>query len=240
MALIILLTVVCMVTYTIEIVFGLAGTILMITVMSVFYDTKTLVIYSILPQILTGSIGLLRSPKTVNLGFLFGMLVFATLGSIAGLYLFYHFSVALFHTLLACAVTLFGAYLVYSPGYIRLNRLTSRILDTLSGTSQALFGISGPIAMTRLMGTFREKLLIRNYALAFFLSLNIFRAGGYVYNHTLTPNILEMMLYSGPLLALALWNANHLHLKINETVFRRVVSWMILLGGIMLFFTGPK
>ena len=209
-----------MVTYTIEIIFGLAGTILMITVMSVFYDTKTLVIYSILPQILTGSIGLLRSPKTVNLDFLFGMLSFAALGSIAGLYLFYHFSVALFHTLLACAVIVFGTYLVISPGRLRLNRVTSRILDTLAGVSQALFGISGPIAMTRLMGTFKEKLLIRNYALAFFMSLNLFRAGGYIFNHTLTPNILEMMLYSGPILAITLWNSNHLHLRINETVFK--------------------
>ena len=66
MPLILILTIVCVVTYTFEITFGLAGTILMVVVMSHFYDTQTLVIYSILPQILVGTIGLIRSPKNVS------------------------------------------------------------------------------------------------------------------------------------------------------------------------------
>ena len=72
-----LLTLVCVITYTIEITFGLAGTILMLMVLSFVFDTKTLVIYSILPQILVGSIGLIRSPKTVQPRVLAGMLAFA-------------------------------------------------------------------------------------------------------------------------------------------------------------------
>jgi hypothetical protein len=37
------LTVVCILTYTFEIIFGLAGTIMMLMVMTFFFDTKTLV-----------------------------------------------------------------------------------------------------------------------------------------------------------------------------------------------------
>ena len=85
----IILTLVCALTYSFEIVFGLAGTILMLPVLSFFFDTKTLVIYSILPQILVAVIGLARSPRTVKLEFLAKMLLFATLGALAGLYLFY-------------------------------------------------------------------------------------------------------------------------------------------------------
>ncbi|MCK7576974.1 MAG: hypothetical protein MZV65_14775 [Chromatiales bacterium] len=48
------------------------------------------------------------------------------------------------------------------------------------------------------MATFDDKTTVRNYALAFFLALNLFRAGGYVVNGTFTPAILEMMLWSGP------------------------------------------
>jgi uncharacterized membrane protein YfcA len=239
MTLIIILTIVCMVTYTIEIMFGLAGTILMVMFMSLLIDTKTLVIYSILPQILVGTIGLYRSPRNIEAKILFGMLIFASIGAVFGLVLFYQFSVHVFHTLLASTITIFGTYLVFFPGRLKLNQPTKRVLDTLGGASQALFGISGPIAMTRLMGTFDEKLLIRNYALAFFLSMNIFRTGGYILNNTITPEILEMMLYSAPVLAIVLWNTNHFHFHVNEKLFKTVVSWMILLGGISLFFTGP-
>jgi uncharacterized membrane protein YfcA len=77
---------------------------------------------------------------------------------------------------------------------------------------------------------------VRNYALAFFLALNLFRAGGYLVNGTFTPAIIEMMLWSAPVLALALWFSNHLHFRVNERLFRRVVAWVILLGGVSLFF----
>ena len=63
-----LLTLVCVLTYTFEIVFGLAGTILMLPLplLSHLYPPKTLVIYSVVPQILVAAIGLVRSPKKAD------------------------------------------------------------------------------------------------------------------------------------------------------------------------------
>jgi uncharacterized membrane protein YfcA len=240
MSTIALLTLVCAITYTFEIVFGLAGTIMMVMVMAFFINTKTLVIYSILPQIMVGTIGLMRSPKTVELGYLARMVAFASVGGVIGLYVFYYVSADLFHTLLASAITVFGAYLVFWPGKLGLNNPLRYVLDTLAGASQALFGISGPIAMTRLLGTFNEKLVIRNYALAFFLSMNIFRGLGYLYNGTITADIGYMMAVSAPVLAVVLWYSNHLHLHVNERVFRTVVAWIILLGGVSMLLNSPN
>lgn len=230
------LTVVCSLTYTFEIVFGLAGTVIMLTILTLLFDAKTLVIYSVLPQILVAAIGLVRSPRTVRLEVLAGMLGFAVLGGAAGLYFFYQIPLHVFKLLLATTISLSGLFLVMAPANIRLAPPVARVLDTLAGASQALFGISGPIAMTRLMATFRDKTTIRNYALAFFLVMNMFRAGGYVVNGTFTSQIFRMMLVSGPFLAVALWFSNHLHFRVNDTLFRRVVAWVILFGGISLFF----
>ncbi len=231
----IVLTIVCIFTYTFEIVFGLAGTIVLLTVLTWLYDAKTLVIYSAMPQILVASIGLLRSPRTVRLDVLAGMLAFAGVGAVAGLYLFYQFPLPLFQMLLAATITVFGAYLVISPNRFKLNPILARGLDSLAGFSAALFGISGPVTMTRLMATFSDKTIVRNYALAFFLSLNLFRVGGYVLNGTFTLPILEMMLVSGPFIAMALWHSNQLHFRVNERHFRRVVAWVVLFGGLSLF-----
>ncbi len=235
--LIALLTVVCAITYTFEIVFGLAGTIMMLTVMSLLMDTKTLVIYSVMPQIMVATIGLVRSPKTVRMPVLARMLGFAVLGACVGLYLFYYFTTSIFEVLLASAITLFGLYLVLAPRQLRISPVSAHALDTVAGASQALFGISGPVAMTRLLSTFDEKIVVRNYALAFFLAMNLFRLGGYLVNQTITPEVGKMMLVSAPVLLATLWYSNHLHFKVNETLFRRVVSWIILLGGLSLFFT---
>ncbi len=230
------LTLVCVVTYTFEIVFGLAGTILMLPLLSFLYDTKTLVIYSVLPQILVAAIGLLRSPKQVNRRFMVGMVGFAGLGAVAGFVLFYYFSASVFQMLLASAITSAGLYLVAAPHRARIGPAGVRVLDTLAGASQALFGISGPIAMTRLLATFETKAEVRHYAFAFFLAMNGLRAVEYLLHGTYTDEILEMMVFSVPFLAIALWFSNQLHLRVNERGFRRVVAWAVLGGGISLFY----
>lgn len=233
--LIVLLTLVCVITYSFEIVFGLAGTIMMVMVMSFLVDAQTLVIYSVLPQILVATIGLYRTPGHTDRKVLVNMLVFATFGAIAGLALFYYFSPHIFQVLLAGAITIFGIYLVAAPGRIKMNPLLTRSLDTFAGVSQGLFGISGPIAMTRLLATFDNKTAIRNNALAFFLVLNLVRVGGYGINDTISDDIFRAMLWSAPVLVVTLWFSNHLHFKVDETWFRRVVAWVILLGGVSLF-----
>jgi len=237
LTLILLLTLVCALTYAFEITFGLAGTIMMLAVMTYFIDAKTLVIYSILPQILVATIGLSRSPKTVNIKVLSGMVVVAALGSLLGFYIFNQIPTGPFRMLLAIVITLFGIYLVVAPGRLKIGGPLARLLDFISGISQALFGISGPIAMTRLLATHTDKLVIRNYALAFFLSLNVFRGIGYTVNGSVTEPILEMMLISAPILVLSLWYSNHLHFKVRDEHFKKVVAWIILFGGLSLFFT---
>jgi len=230
------LTVVVVLTYSFEIVFGRAGTILMLMALTWLFDAKTLVIYSTLPQILVGTIGLARSPKTVHWPVLGRMLAFAAAGGALGLWLFYQFPATIFQLLLAATITFFGLYLVSAPGKLKLAPRQAHALDVLAGISQALFGISGPVAMTRMLSTFPDKTTVRNYALAFFLGLNLFRAGGYLLNGTYTPGILQMMIITAPFLAVALWVSNRLHFRIHESVFRRVVAWVILLGGVSLFF----
>lgn len=236
MSALIILIIVCALTYTFEIVFGLAGTILMLPLLSFLYDVKTLVVYSVLPQILVAVIGLVRSPKKIDRNFLAGMLLFAFLGAVVGFTLFYYVSSGTFQILLAAAITSAGLFLVIAPHRARFNPAGLRVMDTLAGTSQALFGISGPIAMTRLLATFPDKNTVRHYAFAFFLYMNVLRASEYAIHGTYTDEILWMMLVSCPFLAVTLWFSNQLHLHINEQVFRKVVAWMILLGGLSLFY----
>jgi len=234
MSLVALLTFVCVITYIFEIVFGLAGTILMLVIMNYFMDAKTLVIFSVLPQILVAVIGLWRAPRNIVAAEFAKMIAFASVGAVLGLYLFSQFSLELFRTALAIAILAFGVFLVATPHRIRLPTPVQRALDVAAGTSQALFGISGPIAMTRLLSTYDDKLLIRNYALAFFLATNLIRTGSYIVNGTFTPDILEMMMISAPFLIVALWTTSHWHAKVNNLWFRRVVSWAILLGGVLM------
>ena len=106
-----------------------------------------------------------------------------------------------------------------------------------------MFGISGPIAMTRIMGTYQDKTVVRNYALAFFLSLNLVRIAYYTIFElsgpgwqVFNPGILKAMAISAPFLVLSLLYANHMHFKLRQDIFRKVLAWVILLGGLYMLF----
>ena len=221
-------------TYSFEIVFGLGGTILLLPLLSPWFDAKTLVIFSAFPQLLVGSIGLAGGPRRVAPKVLSGMLLFAALGGVAGTWLFYYASAGLFQVLLGSSIILFGVYLLARPRPPRLHVGAARALDTLAGFSQALFGISGPVAMTRLFGTFTAAADVRAYALAFFLAMNALRAAGYLVTGAITREIALMIAVAAPFLLIALPIANRWHAHVNERWFRRVIAVLVLAGGVSL------
>ena len=223
---------VCALTYSFEIVFGLAGTIMMLPIMGFFMDSKTLVIYSLLPQILTTVIALSKSYKKSNLRIFFSMMAFAAVGGVLGGYFFVQIPQDLFRRLLALVIVMAGIFLIVSPNF-RINATGNRILDFSAGLSHSLFGISGPIVMTRLLGTFDDKTLIRNNALMFFCGLNSIRAVYYFVNGAITPDIQKMYLVSAFFLIPILFFAERLHVRINDVIFKRVVAWIILFCGII-------
>jgi len=227
-----LLILVCAATYSFEIVFGLAGTVIMLPIMGLFLDSKTLVVYSILPQFIVGGTALIKSHRKLNLPTLFSMLSLAAIGGVLGVYLFMLIPLDLFRMLLAGMITLVGIFLVIAPSF-RLHPAVRRILDFFAGISHALFGISGPIVMTRLIGTFEDKTVIRNAALAFFMGLNVIRGSYYLINQTITPVIWHMFSFSAPVLIPIIFFADRLHFGLDDARFKKVIAWIILGCGIL-------
>lgn len=230
-----ILLAVCSLTYSFEIVFGLAGTILMLPIMSYFYDSKTLVIYSILPQLLVGGIALSKSIRQIDFQEFLKMLLVAVFGAILGWYGFIYIPHDIFKRLLAVVIILTGVFMITSPQF-KLGKIGRHALSFSAGMSHALFGISGPIVMTRLLGTFGDKTIIRNTALMFFVSINFIRGGFYLINGTITPQLWRMFFFSIVVLVPVLFFADKLHFKLNDAAFKRIVSWVILFSGIAYLF----
>lgn len=236
MGLMIFLIITCSLTYSFEIIFGLAGTIMMMPILGFAFESKTLVIYSLLPQMMVTAIALIKSYRKINLKEWTLILVSATVGAIAGSYLFGYIPNNIFKRMLAIIIILSGIYLVISPEF-KAGKKGRRIMDLFAGFSHSLFGISGPIVMTRLLGTFDDKTVIRNSALLLYFALNIVRAVNYQVNDLITTDIWIMFAISAPFLFIALFLSDKLHFKISDQKFKKVVSWIILLSGVIYFFS---
>lgn len=229
----ILLILVCSITFSFEIVFGLAGTILMVTIMSMFIDPKILTIYSILPQVLVAVIALLKSYKSIEFKNVFIMIIIASVGVIIGSRFFKEISPKTFEALLAIVITAAGIFMIISPGF-NINKTVQKIMDFSSGLSHSIFAISGPIVMTRLLGTYEDKSKIRTSAFMFYLGINIARIINYTINKTVTPEIWKMFYISAPFLIIVLYFADKLHVKIKNETFKKYVAWIVLFSGIYM------
>ena len=230
---IIILIIVCAITFSFEIVFGLAGTILMITIMSIFIDSRILIIYSILPQVLVALIALGKSYKNIDFKNIFQMILVASLGVIIGTFFFKGISHETFEILLALIITGAGIFMIISPSF-NINKTTQKIMDFSSGLSHSIFAISGPIVMTRLMGSYSDKTKIRNSAFMFYLGINIVRIINYTINNTVTPEIFKLFYISAPVLIVVLFFADKLHFKIKNDTFKKNVAWIIFFSGIYM------
>lgn len=235
MELMIFLIVICSITYSFEIIFGLAGTIIMVPILGFTFESKTLVIYSLLPQMMVAAIALGRSHRKVNVKEWAVMMLPAAIGAIAGSLLFGYIPNEIFKRMLAVIIILSGVYMVLSPS-IKVGRKSRSVMDLFAGLSHSLFSISGPIVMTRLLATFEDKTVIRNGSLLFFFSLNIIRSVNYLLGGLITPDIIKMFIVSAPFLFIVLFFSERLHLKISNNNFKKVVSWVILLSGVIYLF----
>ena len=233
--LMIFLIAVCSLTYSFEIIFGLAGTILMMPILGLAFESKTLVIYSLLPQMMVTIIALIKSYDKINIKEWAIMLFSAAIGAIIGSYLFSYIPNVIFKRLLSLMIILAGAYLIISPDF-QVGKKGRRLIDFFSGLSHSLFGICGPLVMTRLLGTFEDKTTIRNNALLFYFGINIVRAINYYLNVLITIDIWKMFAISAPILFPVLFFSERLHFKISDQKFKVVVSWIILLSGLIYFF----
>ena len=125
---IILLIIVCSITFSFEIVYGLAGTILMVTIMSIFIDPKVLTIYSILPQVLVAVIALTKSYKNIDFKNVFIMIAIASVGVIIGSKFFKEISPATFEIMLALMITGAGIFMILSPSF-NISKPVQKIMD---------------------------------------------------------------------------------------------------------------
>jgi len=69
--------------------------------------------------------------------------------------------------------------------------------------------------------------------------MHLFPGAGCLGTGTVNGSVVRMMLVSLPFLAVTLWFANQPHFRVNDRVFRRVIAWVILLGGATIFLNAP-
>jgi len=143
------------------------------------------------------------------------------------------------HILVFCLGLFVFGYSVYSllpVPVIKGGYFWTVICGSLGGLVGALFGTGGPFYVVYLKLQQLDKSQFRATIASIFLIDGGARIVGYASSGFYTPQVLISVAILLPVLLLGLYVGHHLHIKIDQKRFNRVISIMIILSSMMLMY----
>jgi uncharacterized membrane protein YfcA len=107
---------------------------------------------------------------------------------------------------------------------------------SFGGLVGALFGTGGPFYVIYLKTCGLNKTQFRATIASIFLIDGGVRIVGYASSGLYTPQVLSLVAMLFPVLLLGMYIGHHLHITINQKVFNRIISIMLLFSGMLLMY----
>lgn len=121
-----------------------------------------------------------------------------------------------------------GARAARWPGWL------GYVASLASGVLGALFGTAGPPVIIFLENQIDSSAALRGTLIIFFFVFDVVRLGGYAFSGLLPADPLLLGAAMLPTALAGNWIGTHLHLRMNERLFRAIVGAMLMLAGLLL------
>jgi uncharacterized membrane protein YfcA len=115
-----------------------------------------------------------------------------------------------------------------------MNAITP-LAGSVGGFVGALFGASAGMFFAMYLDSLKlPKVEFRATVAAVLIGLGVMRGAGYIWAGAFDREALIICAAAVPAMALGVWAGNHLHMKLPETAFKRLVATILILSGLPL------
>jgi len=160
---------------------------------------------------------------------------FAILGVISGLFIINTINTLILVKALGIFIILFAIYSLASPSLKKNNSFIWPVFaGYFGGLIGSLFGTGGPFYVFYFQLQKLDKSVFRATCAAVFLVDGLIRAAGFAYSGFYTSSVLLTILYSLPVMVLAMYIGNHLHTNISQRTFQKAIGIFLIGSGIAL------
>lgn len=227
----ILLTISVFLAYFIESIFGFGGTILALAAISNFIDVKAAILIVAYAAIWASSFILISGYKYFSLRHFIKIYSYAFPGVLIGTVIFLWASPAFLLKFFAAFLIFYSLYSLWNP-HFKMPTILSRIILFFSGIIHGIFGTGGPFMLMAYGHEFGHKSELRTMVAAYLLFGNIIRFAQLTLMGKLEVDAFIDYWWIVIPIAFAIGIGFLLHLKLNETLFKRGVLCMMLISGI--------
>lgn len=234
---ILIFAIIVFIGYFIKSLTGFAGALFSIPLLVLFFDIKMVILIISLLDMLSGLI-LIPTIKKIDKKELFFILVGGFLGTILGVYLLKSLASDSLKLIFAILIILFSLRMIFKK-YFSFKKLKSYfgfLFGGLGGITGGMFGTNGPPIVLYLGNQIRNKHILRGTLIVVLLISAIFRNGLYFFTNTFNNNIYIIVLFAIPILVISTILGSRVYQKINQELYQKIISIILLINGIILIF----
>lgn len=165
---------------------------------------------------------------------LWPLLPFSLAGIVIALWLLVSLDSSVLALVLGIIVSTYALYTLLPDRILSGGRWWAVPAGGLAGLVGALFGTGGPFYVIYLRLRQLDKTGFRATIAMIFLADGAFRISGYAVTGLYDSRVLMLVLVLYPVLFMGMYAGHHLHLRISQQLFNRLISLLLLLSGIVL------
>ena len=217
--------------YFLESIFGFGGTILSVSMMSLFIDFKEAIKIVMLVSFLASVLILASDHKSFSWKHFGRIMVISVPGTILGTWLFAYLSSFWLLKIFGGFLIAFSLQSLFLPK-VTLPKLLRYPFIFAGGILQGLYGTGGPATLLGYRDDFEGKSQLRTVMAAYFMVGNAVRIIQlYIQGKLDTEVVLGNWWLFFPLV-IAVFAGHRIHVAINEDTFKKGVSILLLVAGI--------
>jgi len=141
-------------------------------------------------------------------------------------------------TVLGGVLVIVGFSFLFLPHHIRVRwtQWSAPPTGLISGILGGLFGVGGPPVIIYFQLSGVDKAVFRGSLMAIFLLIAIVRVPSYIVSGLITESRLWSAILVAPAVMLGAFLGSHIHIHLSEETFKRIVSVVLVLIGLLLLF----
>lgn len=219
---------------------GFGPALILIPSLTLLFDAETAISASTYFDIIGGIILFFSVRKSIDWKFVIPITLLLFVGAYFGAMLLETVSTALLELVIGYGLILFSLILILQKdnadkpvNQSRMKRIISLPIALLAGFSGGMIGISGPLLVIYMKLNY-TKTYFRNQLIAIFAFGAVWRFALYQMHHIAFNMEIIWILILTVVMMIGLWIGQHLHVKVNERNFTRIIALILLIPAVSL------
>jgi len=203
--------------------------------MLLFLDIKFVVPVALILNTVSCVIIVSTSRSFIKKSYLLPLIIGGLTGAIVGTYFLATFENIILKKVYGMIVVLFALNTLFPKIKLKTsNKLYGVLAGAISGVLSAVYQSGGPPTVIYLTHQIKKKQAFRATLIAFWVVLAFWVLFLYLYSGLINTSVINFSAYLLPALILGTIVGSKLHIKINETLFKRIIGLILIFTGILL------